>query len=392
MLANVSNQVENTRLRDISQQTVKLDEKTDVNKELTSSDVTELERINKTRQQSLEDKKINTSVRQQVSTVHERTEVDESMKLLENYSGEVVKNIMNCGPSINLENAKQMLAQVLIDESVSKEVDGSQAIIVQGARNVVRNVKLHNMISLVGDENVYNCVAGHVNDLITKKESLLSGTSSNTGSSIKGADLSTDGSKVTDQSSTDLGTKNTNETEMKKKTDITSEMALESKTALSQKSIQDTVLDFMQGQGGSILGGIFGFIVLLIVIRIAYSMFGGSSSGDSQPWEWYHYAGLVVLLLGLVALGLWYFGYFEEKEENFCPHGCGSTPPNSARDYLSYGLQGLLVVAVAYQVFFARSDRLMVGGGRGMPSSFDIYVFVGVLLIIAVVTTSLVLF
>lgn len=421
MFATQQRQTENTRTVDISNQEVNIDEKTRMEREMKSSDVTELERINRTRQQSSEDKEVNTSVKQQVTTVHERTEVDESMKLLENYSGEIVNNIMKCGPNINLNSARNMVNTVLVDESVSRNVDGSQAIVVVGDRNVVRNVRLHNMINLVGDSSVYDCIASQVSDLISKKDSLLSASNTSAGSTLKGATLETEGSDVTDKSKAAMGSENVNKTDFEKQSEATSEFGAESTTSAGQSSRQESIFDFMQGAGGGGAIGLLLIVVLAIFGIIGYVIYKTvSTAGEAvtavgdvaasaaaattgmpvqnqqQRWGVLHYV-VVVVVLGLTGLAIWMaIDMFRTPppqaftQKTCTARGCRpleafeSQKPVPLERYVGGALLLVLLLLIIYRFTGGKPSPVMVGGGLGWPSFYELYLFAMTLAIIGV--------
>lgn len=378
-------QTENTTITDVSKKDTLISEDTNVNKSLESSDVTELERINRTRQQLNEDKDIDTSVRQQVSTVHERTEVDESMKLLESYSGEVINNIMKCGPNLNLEATKNMVRMVLIDESLSRNVDGSQAIVVAGDRNRVRDVRLQNMISLVGDETVHNCVARNLNELITRKENIIKNSSDVTGSNLTGAELSTEGANVVDKSKTAQGTTNTVETDMKKKSQVDSKLDLDSRTTSEQKSIQDTVMDFFQGGGSSLLGGIIGLIIFMMILGVAskYLMPSDPNAPQSDEWTTPQIIGVVVGIILFILVIVWIISFFTSEgfsaASDMEEHRIRVAAPMEyvANEVLFYALTLLLVLAIVYRTTKKSNADVMLGGANvlRLPSLQELILF-----------------
>lgn len=400
MFSTTQKQAENTRTVESSTQDVSIDEKTRMEREMKSNDEIELERINRTRQQSSEDREVNTSVRQQVTAVHERTEVDESKKLLESYSGEVVNNIMKCGPNINLANARNMVTTVLVDESITRAVDGSQAVVVQGDRNVVRNIRLHNMINLVGDTSVYNCVAKQVSDLITKKDALLSASNTATGSNVAGPDLETEGSKITDENKADMGAKNLNEADLDKDSNIDNEFGAEGTASAGQRTSQRTVLDFLQGAGGGGLGSIILVIVIFFFGIIAFVVWGffstakgaisaatdaasgaaaavtGQPPPDREGSIWPKVGAIVALaavVYGMVMLVTWAMKDEEKPKEGFGLRL--QEQPTPAEQYVAAALAAVLLLLIVHR-FAAGGPPKMVGGGRGWPSFYELYMFV----------------
>lgn len=397
-------QNENTRTVELSEQDISLTEKNRTTREMTSSDITDIERINRTKQQSSEDRDINTSVSQTVTTVHERRDVDESMKILENYSGEIVNNIMKCGPNINLTNARNMVNSVLVDESVNRAVDGSQAIVVVGNRNIVRNAKLNNMINLVGDTTVYDCVAKQVSDLISRKDSLLSGTKTNTGSTLTGAQLETEGSDISDKNKSGMGAQNVNEMKMDKESVLENEFGQENTTDLGQTTKQETILDLFQGAGGG--GGLmilllFIFLIIGAILFVVYKVFstvsdtasavgdvaasataaatGSAPPASKEKWGLIHYVLVVGLVVGLV-LGIWMLVDMLTKEPDKTePFGIrtaqNTPPPTRAEQFVAAALALVLLLLIIYR-FAGSGQPKMVGGGLGMPSFYELYLFV----------------
>jgi len=281
-----------------------------------------------------------------------------------------------------LEATKNMVRMVLIDESLSRNVDGSQAIIVVGDRNRVRDVRLQNMINLVGDETVHNCVARNLNDLITRKENIIKNSSDVTGSNLTGAELSTDGSNVVDQSKTAQGATNVVETDMKKQSQIDSKLDLDSRTTVEQKSIQDTVMDFFQGGGSSLLGGIIGLIVLMMILGVAskFLMPSDPNAAQSDEWTTPQIIGVVVGIILFIIVIVWIISFFTSEEfSNMEEHRIRVAAPMEyvANEVLFYALTLLLVLAIVYRTTKKSDADVMLGGANvfRLPSLQELALF-----------------